>query len=186
MSRFSSRNSAGTGCKVYIGGLTQNASKDEIEEAFERYGRLRSVFVARNPPGFAFVEFGDPYDAEDSVKALDGRLICGSRVKVEISHGRSRPKNFVRILKEYFLLIFYTTVTKSSLVKVKCPCKRIRRKKFRTKIFGEKDKLKLFIAYAFINWVLVFFLVLKFFFYLDSKLSTICKESVNSQAFACV
>jgi arginine/serine-rich splicing factor 7 len=97
MSRFSSRNSAGTGCKVYIGGLTQNASKDEIEEAFERYGRLRSVFVARNPPGFAFVEFGDPYDAEDSVKALDGRLICGSRVKVEISHGRSRPKNFGEI-----------------------------------------------------------------------------------------
>lgn len=96
MSRYSSRSSAGTGCKVYVGGLTQNASKEEIEDVFERYGRLRSVFVARNPPGFAFIEFDDPIDAEDSVKALDGRLICGTRVKVELSHGKVRVKNFER------------------------------------------------------------------------------------------
>ncbi len=37
-----------------------------------RYGPLRNVWVARNPPGFAFVEFEDPRDAEDAVKALDG------------------------------------------------------------------------------------------------------------------
>ena len=78
------------GCKVYIGGLERTASKEEIECAFERYGKLVNVFVARNPPGFAFVEFADPQDAEDSVRALDGRSICGSRVKVEISHGRSK------------------------------------------------------------------------------------------------
>jgi len=80
------------GCKVYIGGLARTASKEEIELAFERYGKLANVFVARNPPGFAFVEFTDPQDAEDSVRALDGRSICGSRVKVEISHGRSKNR----------------------------------------------------------------------------------------------
>ncbi len=80
------------GCKVYIGGLARTASKEEIECAFERYGKLANVFVARNPPGFAFVEFTDPQDAEDSVRALDGRSICGSRVKVEISHGRTKNR----------------------------------------------------------------------------------------------
>ena len=64
-------------CKVYIGNLGNNASKYEIEEAFGKYGPLRNVWVARNPPGFAFVEFEDPRDAEDSVRGLDGTRVCG-------------------------------------------------------------------------------------------------------------
>lgn len=76
--------------KVYIGDLGSNASKVDIEDAFSAYGRLTSVWVARNPPGFAFVEFEDARDADDAVRALDGRTICGRRVRVELSnHGRS-------------------------------------------------------------------------------------------------
>ena len=64
-------------CKVYIGNLGNNASKYEIEDAFGKYGPLRNVWVARNPPGFAFVEFEDARDAEDSVRGLDGTRVCG-------------------------------------------------------------------------------------------------------------
>jgi RNA recognition motif-containing protein len=59
-------------CKVYVGNLGSSASKHEIEGAFQKYGALRNVWVARNPPGFAFVEFEDSHDAEDAVRALDG------------------------------------------------------------------------------------------------------------------
>ena len=59
-------------CKVYIGDLGYGAAKQEIEDAFMRYGNVLNVWVARNPPGFAFVEFEDPRDAEDACKALDG------------------------------------------------------------------------------------------------------------------
>lgn len=79
-------------CKVYVGGLTRSASREEIERIFAHYGKIRNVFVARNPPGFAFVEYEDPQDAEDSVRGLDGRNICGVRARVEISHGKSRGK----------------------------------------------------------------------------------------------
>jgi len=79
-------------CKVYIGNLGNTASKYEIEDAFKEYGKLKNVWVARNPPGFAFVEFEDERDAEDAVRALDGTRICGSRAQVEMSTGRSRDK----------------------------------------------------------------------------------------------
>ena len=69
-------------CKVYIGNLGNSASKYEIEDAFKEYGKLKNVWVARNPPGFAFVEFEDERDAEDAVRALDGTRICGSRAQV--------------------------------------------------------------------------------------------------------
>lgn len=57
-------------CKVYVGDLGSNASKPELEDAFSYYGPLRNVWVARNPPGFAFVEFEDPRDAEDAVSCV--------------------------------------------------------------------------------------------------------------------
>lgn len=39
-------------CKVYVGNLGSSASKHEIENSFSKYGPLRNVWVARNPPGF--------------------------------------------------------------------------------------------------------------------------------------
>ncbi|XP_055382132.1 RNA-binding protein 1 [Condylostylus longicornis] len=77
-------------CKVYVGNLGSSASKYEIEYAFSKYGPLRNVWVARNPPGFAFVEFEDRRDAEDAVRGLDGTRCCGTRIRVEMSSGKSR------------------------------------------------------------------------------------------------
>ena len=73
--------------KVYVGGLRDDANKYDLEEAFQKYGRVKNVWVARKPPGFAFVEMEDTRDAEDAIRGLDGTRICGSRVKVEMSNG---------------------------------------------------------------------------------------------------
>lgn len=59
-------------CKIYVGDLARDTNEKDIERAFSYYGRLRSVWVARNPAGFAFVEFEDPRDADDAVRGLDG------------------------------------------------------------------------------------------------------------------
>ncbi|XP_063786907.1 serine/arginine-rich splicing factor 3-like isoform X1 [Pseudophryne corroboree] len=87
------RDSCPLDCKVYVGNLGNNGNKTELERSFGYYGPLRSVWVARNPPGFAFVEFEDPRDAADAVRELDGRTLCGCRVSVELSNGEKRSRN---------------------------------------------------------------------------------------------
>lgn len=67
------RDSGNPDCKIYVGDLGSSASKQDLEDAFSYYGSIRNVWVARNPPGFAFVEFEDARDAEDAVRGLDGR-----------------------------------------------------------------------------------------------------------------
>lgn len=69
MSRFRGWN---PDCKVYVGNLSESCLKADVEGAFSKFGSLKNVWVARNPPGFAFVEFQDSRDAEDAVQSLDG------------------------------------------------------------------------------------------------------------------
>jgi len=74
-------------CKIYIGGLRDDANRYDLEDAFAKYGPIKDVWVARKPPGFAFIEMEDERDAEDAVRGLDGTKICDARVKVQMSNG---------------------------------------------------------------------------------------------------
>ena len=76
--------------KIYIAGaeVGRSIQKEDLEEKFSRFGRINSVWVARQPPGFAFIEYEDPRDAEDSVRDMNNTEILGCEIKVEISKGR--------------------------------------------------------------------------------------------------
>lgn len=79
--------------RVYVGNLGTSGEKGELEREFAHYGRLRDVWVARNPPGFAFIEFEHARDAEEAVRELDGATLCGVKgCKVELSHGKGRGR----------------------------------------------------------------------------------------------
>ena len=41
--------------RVYIGNLDPHVPQEELDAECRRFGNLTSVWVARNPPGFAFV-----------------------------------------------------------------------------------------------------------------------------------
>ncbi|PIA62110.1 hypothetical protein AQUCO_00200245v1 [Aquilegia coerulea] len=68
--------------RVYVGNLDPRVTDRELEDAFRDFGVLRSVWVARKPPGYAFVEFDDRRDALDAIRALDGK----NGWRVELSH----------------------------------------------------------------------------------------------------
>ncbi|KAL8150150.1 hypothetical protein V2J09_019958 [Rumex salicifolius] len=68
--------------RVYVGNLDPRVTERELEDEFRIYGVLRSVWVARRPPGYAFIEFDDRRDALDAIRALDGK----NGWRVELSH----------------------------------------------------------------------------------------------------
>ncbi|XP_077999322.1 serine/arginine-rich splicing factor 7-like isoform X1 [Glandiceps talaboti] len=77
------------GYRIFVGDLGPRVGKYELEREFEYYGPLINVWVARNPPGFAFLVYKYKEDADRAARALDGRTVCGRRVRVE--HARPMP-----------------------------------------------------------------------------------------------
>ena len=75
----SSRLSTGFISQVYIGNIDDSVEERDIEDAFGKFGKIASIWIARKPPGFAFVTYEDNRDAEDAVKELDGKEVSPPR-----------------------------------------------------------------------------------------------------------
>ncbi|KAL8503161.1 hypothetical protein ACS0TY_022053 [Phlomoides rotata] len=58
--------------RVYDANLDPRVSERELGDEFRAFGVIRSVWVARRPPGYAFIDFDDSRDAQDAIKELDG------------------------------------------------------------------------------------------------------------------
>ncbi|XP_059476911.1 RNA-binding protein Rsf1-like [Neocloeon triangulifer] len=82
------RNFGGT--RVYVGGLNDSVKKEEIEREFEKFGTLNHVWVAFNPPGFAFITFENEDEAQTAVEHLNGSERFGTKLRVEVSRSRGR------------------------------------------------------------------------------------------------
>ncbi|CAN0860288.1 Serine/arginine-rich splicing factor RSZ22 [Linum grandiflorum] len=68
--------------RVYVGNLDPRVTERDLEDEFRKFGVIRSVWVARRPPGYAFVDFEDKRDAEDAIREIDGK----NGWRVEMSH----------------------------------------------------------------------------------------------------
>eukprot|EP00735_Rhodelphis_limneticus_P001392 TRINITY_DN119_c0_g1::TRINITY_DN119_c0_g1_i1::g.14393::m.14393 TRINITY_DN119_c0_g1::TRINITY_DN119_c0_g1_i1::g.14393 ORF type:complete len:154 (+),score=21.39,sp/Q6K9C3/RZP23_ORYSJ/51.46/4e-26,RRM_1/PF00076.17/6.1e-13,RRM_6/PF14259.1/3.4e-08,RRM_5/PF13893.1/8.8e-08,zf-CCHC/PF00098.18/1.1e-07,zf-CCHC_3/PF13917.1/0.21 TRINITY_DN119_c0_g1_i1:37-498(+) len=75
--------------KVFFGNLSDRTTEKDLED-FCRGFAVRSVWIARSPPGFGFVTFETERDAEDAVRELNDREMLDRPVRVEFSSGRGR------------------------------------------------------------------------------------------------
>uniref|UniRef100_A0A803PEH5 RRM domain-containing protein n=1 Tax=Cannabis sativa TaxID=3483 RepID=A0A803PEH5_CANSA len=73
--------------RVYVGNLDPRVSERDLEDEFRMFGVLRSVWVARRPPGYAFIEFDDRRDAIDAIQALDENVVCALAHEVWVVEG---------------------------------------------------------------------------------------------------
>ncbi|AEE28400.1 SERINE-ARGININE PROTEIN 30 [Arabidopsis thaliana] len=77
---------------IYVGNLPGDIRKCEVEDLFYKYGPIVDIDlkIPPRPPGYAFVEFEDPRDADDAIYGRDGYDFDGCRLRVEIAHGGRR------------------------------------------------------------------------------------------------
>ncbi|XP_024024320.1 serine/arginine-rich splicing factor SR30 isoform X1 [Morus notabilis] len=74
---------------LYVGNLPGDIRLREVEDLFFKYGPIVDIDlkVPPRPPGYAFVEFEDPRDAEDAINGRDGYNFDGCCLRVELAHG---------------------------------------------------------------------------------------------------
>ncbi|CAF0962707.1 unnamed protein product [Adineta ricciae] len=77
------------GCRLHLSDLAMGVSRREIEKLFRPFGPLNEVWVASNPPCFAFINFRHRADGERAMKELDGKAVNGSRIGLSWA----RPRN---------------------------------------------------------------------------------------------
>ena len=78
--------------KLYVGDLAKNTSEHDIRNEFGKFGEINTVWIARNPPGFAFVDFMESRDAARALRVLDGSNRLGPKIKVEFAK-KLGPRN---------------------------------------------------------------------------------------------
>jgi len=75
---------------LYVGNLDRRLNEEELRDRFERFGKIESIQLIKDPNtrecrGFGFVEFVNFDDAEDAIKELDQKEFDGRKIKVERS-----------------------------------------------------------------------------------------------------
>ncbi|XP_010549670.1 PREDICTED: serine/arginine-rich splicing factor SR30 [Tarenaya hassleriana] len=88
---------------IYVGNLPGDIRMKEVEDIFYKYGPIVDIDlkIPPRPPGYAFVEFEDPRDAEDAIRGRDGYNFDGCRLRVELAHGGRRGSSSVDRYSSY-------------------------------------------------------------------------------------
>lgn len=82
--------------RVFVGNLSYSASDDDLRVAFEEGGfEVKDVTIVTDretgqPRGFGFVTLGKPGDAENAIRTMDGHLVAGRPIRVNVANERER------------------------------------------------------------------------------------------------
>jgi len=86
------------GVKLFVGGVSYDATEKDLRDAFSAHGEIKDVHMAmdsetKKPRGFGFVTFANKKDAQAAIKALNKSEIKGRRISVEESSSGGRSKS---------------------------------------------------------------------------------------------
>jgi RNA recognition motif-containing protein len=79
---------------IYVGNVFLGVSENDLREAFEAYGQVKSVKIITdrytgNSRGFGFVEMPNHQEAKSALSGLNGKDLKGRDLKVN----EARPRN---------------------------------------------------------------------------------------------
>ena len=79
--------------KLFVGNLSFNATKDQLEELFSAHGKVDEVALITDklsgrPRGFGFVTMSTPEEAQNAIQAMHGKDLDGRALTVNVARPR--------------------------------------------------------------------------------------------------
>ncbi|XP_035690903.1 RNA-binding protein 4B-like [Branchiostoma floridae] len=75
--------------KLYVGNVPQPARKKDLQDLFEKFGKVNECDIIKN---YGFVHMDNEQDANDAIKALTNTEWMGTRITVEMSKSKVRTQ----------------------------------------------------------------------------------------------
>lgn len=66
--------------RIYVGGLLESATVDELYEHFIQFGQINGIVINRN---FGFVQFDEESSAQDAILKANGSIFQGKSINVK-------------------------------------------------------------------------------------------------------
>ena len=78
--------------RLFIGGLKRNVEKEEMTAEFTQFGEIVDLWIAYDPPGFAFIEFSSEAAARAALEAKHKSLAFDCEIRVEFTKKKDDSK----------------------------------------------------------------------------------------------
>ena len=80
------------GWVTFVTGVNEEATEEDIREAFCDYGRIKSIVLNADrktglAKGYALVEYMERNEAQDAINALHGKSLLGKKIGVSFAFG---------------------------------------------------------------------------------------------------
>ena len=87
--------------KLFVGGLDFSIGEEELRQAFAEIGELVSAVVIMDrmtgrSRGFGFVEYADADTAQRAIDAMNGTMLSGRAINVNVAQERRNDGGFGR------------------------------------------------------------------------------------------
>jgi RNA recognition motif-containing protein len=87
--------------KIFVGNLSGETTEDDLRQAFEGFGQVRSVTIVMDeskgkPLGFGFVTMPSTNEAKNAIKKMDGKDFKGKKISVEKSRTNTKARSIRR------------------------------------------------------------------------------------------
>lgn len=81
--------------KLFVGGLSWNTSDEGLRSSFSSYGEVTDAKVVTDRDtgrsrGFGFVTFAQSADAQSAITGLDGSVLDGRTIRVNVAEAKPR------------------------------------------------------------------------------------------------
>ncbi len=85
--------------KLYVGGLSPQATPEELQALFAQIGTVESVNIINDKfsgrsRGFGFVEMSSKEEAQQAIEKLSGQILAGSPIVVNEARPQGERRDF--------------------------------------------------------------------------------------------